>query len=135
MHRKHPHRRRQRLRRQCERATPTRRAACPLFWTLGSNQVGKAAISGWQEVIAPAQRHGQSSELPIDRGHPDWKIEASEQGAHRGKQLVHKRPRITHWTRGRHLPSGIYPRRARNPALLRHSAPVSVEQASKRYKN
>ena len=46
------------LRRQCERATLTRRAACPLFWTLGSNQVGKAAISGWQEVIAPARRRG-----------------------------------------------------------------------------
>jgi hypothetical protein len=47
------------LRRQCERPTPTRpRAACPLFWTLGSNQVGKAAISGWQEVIAPARRRG-----------------------------------------------------------------------------
>jgi len=46
------------LRRQCERATPTRRAACPLFWTLGGNQVGKAAISGWHEVIAPARRRG-----------------------------------------------------------------------------
>jgi hypothetical protein len=46
------------LRRECERATPTRRAACPLFWTLGGNQVGKAAISGWQEVIAPARRRG-----------------------------------------------------------------------------
>ncbi len=46
------------LRRQCERATPTRRAACQLFWTLGPNQVGKAAISGWQEVVVPARRRG-----------------------------------------------------------------------------
>lgn len=46
------------LRRRCDRATPTRRAACPLFWTLGGNQVGKAAISGWKEVIAPARRRG-----------------------------------------------------------------------------
>ena len=46
------------LRRQCERATSTRRKACPLFWTLGPNQVGKAAISGWQEVIAPARLRG-----------------------------------------------------------------------------
>ncbi|HTR16896.1 MAG TPA: hypothetical protein VMI52_07680 [Acetobacteraceae bacterium] len=46
------------LRRDCERATATRRPACPLFWTLGGNQVGKAAISGWQEVIAPARRCG-----------------------------------------------------------------------------
>lgn len=46
------------LRRQCERATSLRRAACPLFWTLGGNQVGKAAISGWREVIVPARRRG-----------------------------------------------------------------------------
>lgn len=39
------------LRRQCERAHTNRRAACPLFWTLGAQQVGKAAISGWKEVI------------------------------------------------------------------------------------
>jgi hypothetical protein len=42
------------LRRRCERATSTRRAACSLFWTLGANQVGRAAVSGWREVIAPA---------------------------------------------------------------------------------
>ena len=46
------------LLRQCDRATPIRRRACPLFWTLGGNQVGKAAISGWREVIAPARRRG-----------------------------------------------------------------------------
>ena len=46
------------LRRRCERATPDRRAACPLFWTLGGNQVGKAAIAGWQEIVGPALRRG-----------------------------------------------------------------------------
>jgi len=46
------------LRRQCERASPSHKAACPLFWTLGGNQVGKAAISGWQEVITPSRRRG-----------------------------------------------------------------------------
>ena len=46
------------LLRQCERATPMRGAACSLFWTLGGNQVGRAAISGWQEVVAPARRRG-----------------------------------------------------------------------------
>jgi hypothetical protein len=44
------------LRRQCELAQPGRRAASPLFWTLGGQQVGKAAISGWQEVLVPALR-------------------------------------------------------------------------------
>jgi hypothetical protein len=42
------------LRRSCEMPRPGRRAACPLFWTLGGQQVGKGAISGWQEVLIPA---------------------------------------------------------------------------------
>lgn len=29
-----------------------------MFWTLGGNQVGKAAICGWQEVVQPARRAG-----------------------------------------------------------------------------
>jgi hypothetical protein len=44
------------LLRVCERATPTRRAAAPLFWTLGAQQVGKAAITGWRDVLIPALR-------------------------------------------------------------------------------
>ena len=44
------------LRRQCDRQTAQRRAAAELFWTLGAQQVGKAAISGWQEMLAPAVR-------------------------------------------------------------------------------
>ncbi|MEZ2132824.1 MULTISPECIES: DUF429 domain-containing protein [unclassified Sinorhizobium] len=39
--------------RRCERATSERQAACMLFWTLGGNQVGKAAIAGWRDVIIP----------------------------------------------------------------------------------
>lgn len=54
------------LRRRCERATTTRRAACPLFWTLGGNQVGKAAISGWREVLAPALAKHKASLWPFD---------------------------------------------------------------------
>jgi hypothetical protein len=44
------------LLRQCDRANKTRGAACPIFWTLGSKQVGRAAILGWREVLAPALR-------------------------------------------------------------------------------
>ncbi len=44
------------LYRRCERATPGRRAACPLFWTVGGNQVGKAALRGWRELLQPAVR-------------------------------------------------------------------------------
>jgi hypothetical protein len=42
------------LLRTCERATNGRGTACPLFWTLGAKQVGKAALLGWREVLAPA---------------------------------------------------------------------------------
>jgi hypothetical protein len=42
------------LRRKCELPNGGRRAACPLFWTLGANQVGRAAIICWRDVLAPA---------------------------------------------------------------------------------
>ena len=44
------------LLRACEKRTADRNQACSLFWTLGGNQVGKAAISGWRDVLAPALR-------------------------------------------------------------------------------
>jgi len=37
----------------------SRRAA--FFWTLGGNQVGKAAITGWRDVLAPALQGGGSA--------------------------------------------------------------------------
>lgn len=46
------------LLRVCERRTAHRQAACSLFWTLGGNQVGKAALSGWQAVIRQALLRG-----------------------------------------------------------------------------
>jgi hypothetical protein len=51
------------LRRVCERKASHRPAACPLFWTLGANQVGKAAIDGWQNVVRPALAFGASLDL------------------------------------------------------------------------
>lgn len=42
------------LLRRCERPTPTRKAAECLFFTLGGAQVGRAAISGWRELLQPA---------------------------------------------------------------------------------
>ena len=41
-----------------ERKTAYRNAACALFWTLGGNQVGKAALSGWQDIVRPAILRG-----------------------------------------------------------------------------
>jgi hypothetical protein len=55
------------LRRQCERATTDRRAACALFWTLGGNQVGKAALSGWREIVIPTIQQGAHL-WPFDGG-------------------------------------------------------------------
>ena len=44
------------LLRRCERGGNGHKQACCLFWTLGGNQVGKAAIVGWRDVLAPALR-------------------------------------------------------------------------------
>lgn len=40
--------------RACDRATAERPAGAPLFWTLGANQSGKAAIAAWRDMLLPA---------------------------------------------------------------------------------
>ena len=49
------------LHRRCDRSTSDRPAACPMFWTLGANQVGKAALSGWRHLLAPARQAAWTS--------------------------------------------------------------------------
>jgi hypothetical protein len=44
------------LLRRCDFGNELRNKACSLFWTLGGNQVGRAAISGWRHVLVPAMR-------------------------------------------------------------------------------
>ncbi len=44
------------LRRRCDHASPARRAAAPIFWTLGAQQVGKATIIGWRDMLGAARR-------------------------------------------------------------------------------
>ncbi|GIV99486.1 DUF429 domain-containing protein [Roseiflexus sp.] len=44
------------LRRRCDRAAAARRAAAPIFWTLGAQQVGKATIVGWRDMLGAARR-------------------------------------------------------------------------------
>ncbi len=41
------------LSRLCDRATAERPAGAPVFWTLGANQSGKAAIAAWRDWLAP----------------------------------------------------------------------------------
>lgn len=53
------------LRRECDRQTPERRAAAELFWTMGAQQVGKAAISGWKGILAPALKMGDYVRMAI----------------------------------------------------------------------
>jgi hypothetical protein len=55
------------LSRACDRATAERPAGAPLFWTLGANQSGKAAIAAWQHLILPALADGAKLRLwPFD---------------------------------------------------------------------
>lgn len=62
------------LLRRCERGGNGLVPASPLFWTLGPKQVGKAAIAGWRDMLAPALKehlddiniwpfHGRLSEI------------------------------------------------------------------------
>ena len=61
------------LRRACDLPTAVRGAACPIFWTLGGNQVGKAAILGWRDVLTPALRDATQDVAlwPFDGDLPD----------------------------------------------------------------
>lgn len=44
------------LHRLCDGRTAMRPAAAPIFWTIGPQQVGKAALSAWREMLVPARR-------------------------------------------------------------------------------
>lgn len=47
------------LSRLCDRATSERPAGAPMFWTLGANQTGKAAIAAWRDMLVPALLAGE----------------------------------------------------------------------------
>ena len=49
--------------RACDRATDERPAGAPVFWTLGANQAGKAAISAWRDLLSPALAGAQPPRL------------------------------------------------------------------------
>lgn len=55
------------LSRACDRATKERPPGAPLFWTLGANQSGKAAIAAWRDMLLPALDNADSLRLwPFD---------------------------------------------------------------------
>jgi hypothetical protein len=57
--------------RECEIATANRSNASPLFWTIGAKQVGKAALTGWKEILIPLFHDGAIlwpfQKIPFDR--------------------------------------------------------------------
>lgn len=59
------------LLRVCEHPTRARNSACALFWTLGPNQAGPAAIAGWRDLLAPALGSRRISLWPFDGELPD----------------------------------------------------------------
>lgn len=56
------------LRRRCERKTESRGSAAPLFWTLGGQQVGRAAIAGWQALLSERDASPQVRLWPFEGG-------------------------------------------------------------------
>jgi hypothetical protein len=53
--------------RVCDRKTQDRPAGASLFWTLGANQVGKAALSAWRDLLLPSLLGPQPARLwPFD---------------------------------------------------------------------
>jgi hypothetical protein len=54
------------LLRACDSATTARGKACEIFWTVGANQVGRAAIAGWRDLLAPAVRDQSIAIWPFD---------------------------------------------------------------------
>jgi len=62
----------QQLLRACDRPVPgVITAAAPVFWLVGPQQVGKAAISAWREVVVPAVAHDHVRMWPFDGALPD----------------------------------------------------------------
>lgn len=53
------------LRRRCDCQQSNRPAAAPLFWTIGAQQVGKAAIGGWRDLLAPGLARGDLALWPF----------------------------------------------------------------------
>lgn len=52
--------------RVCERGTEDRSSASPLFWLVGAQQVGRAAIAGWRELIVPSVEREDVRLWPFD---------------------------------------------------------------------
>ena len=54
------------LLRRCDHHVRGGAKPCPMFWTVGANQVGKGAAVGWRALIAPLRRRGELAIWPCD---------------------------------------------------------------------
>ena len=113
------------LLRRCDRA-PGRRAAAAMFWLVGGNQVGKAAITGWRDLITPAvERDPALSLWPFDGrlavllarpgvviaetypgeayGHLDLTIRKPDRSKRRQADRMADRHALRNWARTNHV--------------------------------
>ena len=113
------------LLRRCDRA-PGRRAAAAMFWLVGGNQVGKAAITGWRDLITPAVARDPALSLwPFDGrlaallaqpgvviaetypgeayGHLDLTIRKPDRSKRRQADRMADRHALRNWARTNHV--------------------------------
>lgn len=100
------------LLRLCDRPGPQRRAAAPLFWTLGAQQVGKAALHGWRTLAAP---HLDDTRL--------WPFDGNWSAAAHGRVLAEVYPAETAQRLGLDLRGG-----KGDPATRRAAAPLLADE-------
>ena len=117
------------LSRQCDKATAERPAGAPVFWTLGANQSGKAAITAWRDWLAPALVAGAPYALWPFEGRlrallaPGRAVLAEVYPAEALRQLGLKMPGSKR---------DATARRALGPALLEACASAQPDQALRR---
>ena len=107
------------LSRWCDRATAERPAGAPVFWTLGANQSGKAAISAWRDWLVPALAARRTG-APADQLWPfqgGMQRAAGARGGGAGGGLSGRGVAALRVEAGRQQ-AGEGPRRALAPALL-----------------
>jgi hypothetical protein len=58
------------------------------FWTLGGNQVGKGALSGWKEFLRPARELTTVHIWPFDGSFEELLGRAGRPEVHRGEGWI-----------------------------------------------
>jgi hypothetical protein len=112
------------LLRRCDQAHGSRRAAAPLFWTLGGQQVGKAAIALWREVLQPARREPGVGLWPFDGSFEELASERRLVVVETYPTELHERVGVRFAAGGKREQDA---RRGQAPSLRRAAAGLDVE--------